>query len=76
MLADSIPDPVSPSDEGLAVGGIYRRLRPAFMKLCGSRAFWLVAYPSQGHEMLFAPHIGFGPLRQPRSFLRIGNSLS
>ena len=23
------------------------------MKLCASRAFWLVAYPSQGHEMLF-----------------------
>jgi hypothetical protein len=21
--------------------------------LCASRAFWLVAYPSQGHEMLF-----------------------
>ena len=23
------------------------------MKLCASRAFWLVAYPSQGYEMLF-----------------------
>ena len=26
------------------------------MKLCFSRAFWLVAYPSQGHEMLFDAH--------------------
>jgi hypothetical protein len=25
-------------------------------KLCASRAFWLVAYPSQGHEMLFDAH--------------------
>ena len=27
------------------------------MKLCASRAFWLVAYPSQGHEMLFDAHM-------------------
>ncbi|RMV44494.1 hypothetical protein ALP10_200114 [Pseudomonas syringae pv. helianthi] len=27
------------------------------MKLCASRAFWLVAYPSQGHEMLFDARI-------------------
>ncbi len=26
------------------------------MKLRASRAFWLVAYPSQGHEMLFDAH--------------------
>lgn len=26
------------------------------MKLCASRAFWLVAYPSQGHDMLFDAH--------------------
>jgi transposase len=26
------------------------------MKLCASRAFWLVAYTSQGHEMLFDAH--------------------
>ena len=38
------------------VGGIYRRLQVAHMKLCASRAFWLVAYPSQGHEMLFDAH--------------------
>ena len=35
------------------VGGIYYRLQVSHMKLCASRAFWLVAYPSQGHEMLF-----------------------
>ena len=35
------------------VGGIYHRMQASHMKLCASRAFWLVAYPSQGHEMLF-----------------------
>ena len=44
------------SEEGLVIGGIYRRLQVAHMKLCASRAFWLVAYPSQGHEMLFDAH--------------------
>jgi transposase len=44
------------SEEGLLVGGIYYRLQVAHMKLCASRAFWLVAYPSQGHEMLFDAH--------------------
>jgi hypothetical protein len=28
----------------------------AHLKLCASRAFWLVAYPSQGHEMPFDAH--------------------
>ena len=44
------------SDEGLVVGGIYYRVQVSHMKLCASRAFWLVAYPSQGHEMLFDAH--------------------
>ncbi len=44
------------SEEGLIVGGIYRRLQVAHMKLCASRAFWLVAYPTQTHEMLFDAH--------------------
>jgi len=44
------------SEEALVVGGVYRRLQVAQMKLCASRAFWLVAYPSQGHEMLFDAH--------------------
>ncbi len=44
------------SDEGLVIGGIWRKVQLAHMKLCASRAFWLVAYPSQGHEMLFDAH--------------------
>ena len=44
------------SEEGLVLGGIYYRLQVSHMKLCASRAFWLVAYPSQGHEMLFDAH--------------------
>ncbi len=36
------------SEEGLAVGGIYYRMQVSHLKLCASRAFWLVAYPSQG----------------------------
>ncbi len=40
------------SEEGLVVGGIYYRMQVAHMKLCASRAFWLVAYPSQGHEIV------------------------
>ena len=52
------------SEEGLVVGGIYYRLQVSHMKLCFSRAFWLVAYPSQGHEMLFDAHT--------RSFCALG----
>jgi len=44
------------SEEGLVVGGIYYRAQVSHMKLCASRAFWLVAYPGQGHEMLFDAH--------------------
>src|SRR5690606_19666289 len=35
------------SDEGLVIGGVYRKLQLAHMKLCASRAFWLTAYPGQ-----------------------------
>lgn len=52
------------SEEGLVIGGVYRRVQLAHMKLCASRAFWLVAYPSQGHEMLFDAH--------KRSFAALG----
>ena len=52
------------SDEGMVVGGIYYKLQVAHLKLCASRAFWLVAYPSQGHEMLFDAHT--------RSFAALG----
>jgi DNA replication protein DnaC/transcriptional regulator with XRE-family HTH domain len=44
------------SEEGLAIGGVWRKVQLAHLKLCASRAFWLVAYPSQGHEMLFDAH--------------------
>ena len=51
------------SEEGLVIAGVYRRVQLAHMKLCASRAFWLVAYPSQGHEMLFDAHTrGFAAL--------------
>jgi transposase len=52
------------SEEGLVVGGIYRRMQVSHLKLCASRAFWLVAYPTQGHEMLFDAHT--------RSFAALG----
>lgn len=52
------------SEEGLVIGGVYRKLQLAHMKLCASRAFWLTAYPSQGHEMLFDAHT--------RSFTALG----
>ncbi len=44
------------SEEGLVIGGLWRKVQLAHMKLCASRAFWLVGYPSQGHEMLFDAH--------------------
>jgi transposase len=44
------------SEEGLVIGGVWRKVQLAHLKLCASRAFWLVAYPSQGHEMLFDAH--------------------
>ena len=52
------------SEEAFVVGGIYYRMQVSHMKLCASRAFWLVAYPSQGHEMLFDAHT--------RSFTALG----
>jgi len=57
------------SEESLVVGGLYRRLQVAHIKLCASRAFLLVGYPSQSHEMLFDAHsrafrvLGGVPLR-------------
>ena len=52
------------SEEGVVVGGIYYKAQVAHLKLCASRAFWLVAYPGQGHEMLFDAHT--------RSFAALG----
>jgi transposase len=45
------------SEEGIVIGGIWRKVQLAHMKLCASRAFWLVAYPTQSHEMLFDAHL-------------------
>jgi hypothetical protein len=39
-------------------------MQVSHLKLCASRAFWVVAYPSQGHEMLFDAHT--------RSFAALG----
>lgn len=44
------------SCEYVFVGGLRRRLEVAHLKLASSRAFWLVAYFSQSHEMLFDAH--------------------
>ena len=44
------------STEHLVIGGIGRQLQVAHTKLCASRAFLLVAYPTQSQEMLFDAH--------------------
>lgn len=44
------------SEKWLMVGGIHRKLLAAHTKLCASRAFFLSAYPTQSHEMLFDAH--------------------
>jgi len=38
------------------IGGLRRRLEVAHIKLAHSRAFLVVAYPLQSHEMLFDAH--------------------
>lgn len=38
------------------IGGLRRRLEVSHCKLACSRAFWLVAYPMQSHEMLLDAH--------------------
>jgi transposase len=44
------------SCEYATIGGMRRRLEVAHLKLAASRVFWLVAYPTQSHEMLFDAH--------------------
>jgi transposase len=44
------------SCEYATIAGMRRRLELAHVKLACSRAFWLVAYPTQSHEMLFDAH--------------------
>ena len=52
------------SEEGLLVGSLFYKAPVSHMKLRASRAFWLVAYPTQTHEMLFDAHT--------RSFAALG----
>ena len=40
-------------EEGMLVGGVFHKVQVAHLKLCASRAFFLVGYPTQSHEMLF-----------------------
>ncbi|MRR52220.1 MAG: IS21 family transposase [Rhodocyclaceae bacterium] len=44
------------SEEHLLIGGVWRKVMAAHLKLCFSRAFVVQAYPSQSHEMLFDAH--------------------
>lgn len=44
------------SEEGIAIGGIWRRVQLAHIKLGASRAVWLFAYPRQRHEILLDAH--------------------
>jgi transposase len=52
------------SEERLFIGGIWRKVQVAHLKLCFSRAFVVQAYPAQSHEMLFDAHT--------RSFAALG----
>ena len=44
------------SEEHRVIGGVWRKVMAAHLKLCASRAFVLQGYPTQGHEMLFDAH--------------------
>jgi transposase len=44
------------SEERLVIGGVWRKILAAHLKLCFSRAFVVQAYATQGHEMLFDAH--------------------
>jgi transposase len=44
------------SEEHLVIGGVWRKIIAAHLKLCASRAFVVQAYPTQSHEMLFDAH--------------------
>jgi transposase len=52
------------SEERLLIGGVWRKILAAHLKLCASRAFVVQAYPMQSHEMLFDAHT--------RSFIALG----
>ena len=44
------------SEESLLIDGLHRKLLVAHTQLCASRAFLLVAYPTQSHEIPFDAH--------------------
>jgi transposase len=44
------------STEYAFIAGMRRKVAASHTKLCASRAFWLGAYPTEGHEMLFDAH--------------------
>ena len=44
------------SEEQILIGGVWRKVMLAHLKLCFSRAFVVQAYPTQSHEMLFDAH--------------------
>jgi hypothetical protein len=44
------------SEEHLVIGGVWRKVVAAHLKLCHSRAFVVQAYPAQSHEMLSDAH--------------------
>ena len=44
------------SEEHITIGGVWRKVLLAHLKLCFSRTFVVQAYPSQSHEMLFDAH--------------------
>jgi transposase len=52
------------SEEHLVIGGVWRKIMAAHLKLCVSRAFVVQAYPTQSQEMLFDAHT--------RSFAALG----
>ena len=43
------------SEEGIVIGGVYYRAQVAHLKLCASRAFWLVAYPARAMKCCSMP---------------------
>jgi transposase len=44
------------SEERLVINGVWRKILASHLKLCASRAFVVLAYPTQSHEMLFDAH--------------------
>ena len=52
------------SEEHLMIGGVWRKIMAAHLKLCFSKVFVVQAYPMQSHEMLFDAHT--------RSFAALG----